>query len=177
GARRAWRAGEGPALSARRKGHRHRARRAGPGSAHRGGAALAAGLQRCRSGEAGVGGNHLDHADGGRELIMARAEVQRLIERMAIPAIAAPMFLVSNPALTLACCAEGIMGSFPAHGTRSREQFQAWLDEMVAGTRRLEDQGRKLAPWAVNLVVHASNPPYAGDPELVEKYKVPVVLT
>ena len=55
---------------------------------------------------------------------MARAEVQRLIDRMAIPVIAAPMFLVSNPALTLACCGEGIMGSFPAHGTRSREEFQ-----------------------------------------------------
>ena len=108
---------------------------------------------------------------------MARAEVRRLIDRMAIPAIAAPMFLVSNPALTLACCAEGIMGSFPAHGTRSREQFQAWLDEMQEGTKRLEGQGRKLAPWAVNLVVHASNPRYRGDLELVEKYKVPVVLT
>jgi nitronate monooxygenase len=108
---------------------------------------------------------------------MARAEVLRLIDRMAMPAIAAPMFLVSNPALTLACCAEGILGSFPAHGTRSREEFRAWLDEMVLGTRRLEDQGKTLAPWAVNLVVHASNPRYPGDLELVEKYKVPVVLT
>ena len=108
---------------------------------------------------------------------MARADVLRLIDRLAMPAIAAPMFLVSNPALTLACCAEGILGSFPAHGTRSREEFQAWLDEMVDGTRRLEDQGRTLAPWAVNLVVHASNPRYPGDLELVEKYKAPVVLT
>ena len=108
---------------------------------------------------------------------MPRAEVHKLMERMAIPAIAAPMFLVSNPALTLACCGEGIMGSFPAHGTRSREQFQAWLDEMQDGMKRLEDAGRKPAPWAVNLVVHASNPRYPGDLELVEKYKVPVVLT
>jgi nitronate monooxygenase len=108
---------------------------------------------------------------------MSRADVQKLINRMAMPAIAAPMFLVSNPALTLACCAEGVMGSFPAHGTRSREEFQAWLDEMVDGTKRLEDQGKTLAPWAVNLVVHASNPRYPGDLELVEKYKVPVVLT
>ena len=89
---------------------------------------------------------------------MARAEVERLIERMAMPVIAAPMFLVSNPALTLACCAEGIMGSFPAHGTRSREEFQAWLEEMQEGMKRLEDSGIKPAPWAVNLVVHASNP-------------------
>lgn len=108
---------------------------------------------------------------------MARAEVQKLIDRMAIPVIAAPMFLVSNPALTLACCGEGIMGSFPAHGTRSREEFQTWLDEMEVGIKRLEDAGRKPAPWAVNLVVHASNPRYQGDLELVEKYKVPVVLT
>ena len=108
---------------------------------------------------------------------MAKAEVQRLIGRLKMPAIAAPMFLVSNPALTLACCAEGIMGSFPAHGTRSREQFQAWLDEMVEGMKRLQDDGRKPAPWAVNLVVHPSNPRYPGDLELVEKYKVPVVLT
>ncbi|MDP3239132.1 MAG: nitronate monooxygenase, partial [Reyranella sp.] len=88
---------------------------------------------------------------------MPRAEVHKLMERMAIPAIAAPMFLVSNPALTLACCGEGLMGSFPAHGTRSREEFQAWLDEMVEGMKRLEDAGKKPAPWAVNLVVHASN--------------------
>src|SRR5216683_395316 len=108
---------------------------------------------------------------------MARAEVHKLMERMAIPAIAAPMFLVSNPALTLACCSEGIMGSFPAHGTRSREEFQAWLDEMQEGMKRLEDTGRKPAPWAVNLVVHPSNPRYPGDLELVEKYQVPVVLT
>jgi hypothetical protein len=69
------------------------------------------------------------------------------------------------------------MGSFPAHGTRSREEFQGWLDEMVEGMKRLEDAGKKPAPWAVNLVVHASNPRYQGDLELVEKYKVPVILT
>src|SRR5258708_3273347 len=97
--------------------------------------------------------------------------------RMSSPAIAAPMFLVSNQGLTLACCSEGIMGSFPAHGTRSREEFQGWLDDMQEGMKRLEDTGRKIAPWAVNLVVHASNPRYRGDLELVEKYKVPVVLT
>src|SRR5581483_8509201 len=98
---------------------------------------------------------------------MARAEVQKLIDRMVIPAIAAPMFLVSNPALALACCSEGIMGSFPAHGTRTREEFQSWLDEMRDGIRRLEEAGRKPAPWAVNLVVHPSNPRYPRDLELV----------
>lgn len=108
---------------------------------------------------------------------MPRADVLKLAERLAVPVIAAPMFLVSNPALALACCSEGIMGSFPAHGTRSREEFQAWLEQMQEGIRRLEDAGHNPAPWAVNLVVHASNPRYAGDLELTERYKVPVVLT
>src|SRR5258708_13186732 len=108
---------------------------------------------------------------------MARAEVHKLMERMAIPAIAAPMFLVSNPALTLACCSEGIMGSFPAHGTRSREEFQAWLDEMQEGMKRLEDSSRKPAPWAVNPVVHPPNPPYPGHLDLPEKYQMPAVPT
>jgi nitronate monooxygenase len=108
---------------------------------------------------------------------MAKAEVHKLMKRMTVPVIAAPMFLVSNPALTLACCSEGLMGSFPAHGTRSREEFQAWLDEMVEGMKKLENAGKTPAPWAVNLVVHPSNPRYPGDLDLVEKYKVPVVLT
>ena len=47
---------------------------------------------------------------------MGKAAVLKVLDQMAIPAIAAPMFLVSNPALALACCAEGIMGTFPTHG-------------------------------------------------------------
>jgi nitronate monooxygenase len=77
---------------------------------------------------------------------MPRAEVHTIMQRMAIPAIAAPMFLVSNPALALACCGEGVMGSFPAHGTRSREEFQGWLDQMLEGIKRLQDDGKQPAP-------------------------------
>ena len=91
-------------------------------------------------------GRDVDDTDDWRRSEMARAEVHKLMERMAIPAIAAPMFLVSNPALTLACCSEGIMGSFPAHGTRSREEFQAWLDEMQDGMKRLEDPAASPRP-------------------------------
>src|SRR5258707_4043924 len=48
---------------------------------------------------------------------------------------------------------------------------------MQEGMKRMEDEGKKPAPWPVNLVVHASNPRYPGDLDLVEKYQVPVVLT
>ena len=93
--------------------------------------------------------------------------------RMKAPLIVAPMFLVSNPAMALAACSRGIMGSFPAHSTRTRETFAEWLLAMERGLETMENP----APYAVNLVVHSSNERYEGDLELCIKHKVPVILT
>ena len=93
--------------------------------------------------------------------------------RMKAPVIVAPMFLVSNPAMALAACSQGIMGSFPAHSTRTRETFAEWLDEMERGVGEMDNP----APYAVNLVVHPTNERYEGDLELCIKHKVPVILT
>ncbi len=90
-----------------------------------------------------------------------------------IPLIAAPMFLVSTPALALATCSRGIMGTFPAHCTRSHKAFQDWILEMEAGLDALDSP----APWGVNLVVHPSNARMEGDLELCIQHEVPVVLT
>ncbi len=90
-----------------------------------------------------------------------------------VPLIAAPMFLVSTPKLALATCSRGVMGSFPAHCTRTREVFEGWLHEMEAGLAEMDEP----APWAVNLVVHKTNDRMEGDLELCIKHKVPVVLT
>jgi nitronate monooxygenase len=100
-----------------------------------------------------------------------------ILSQLEIPVIAAPMFLVSNPAMTVAACAEGIMGSFPAHGTRSAEIFEHWLLETREGLERLRDAGVTPAPFAVNLVVHATNPRMAGDLELCIRHRVPVILS
>ena len=93
--------------------------------------------------------------------------------RMRIPLIIAPMFLISNPKMALAACSRGVMGSFPAHCTRTREVFAGWLDEMEQGLKELDNP----APWAVNLVVHPTNERYEGDLELCAIHKVPVILT
>ena len=93
--------------------------------------------------------------------------------RMRIPLIIAPMFLISNPKMALAACSRGVMGSFPAHCTRTREIFAGWLDEMEQGLKELDNP----APWAVNLVVHPTNERYQGDLELCATHKVPVILT
>lgn len=97
---------------------------------------------------------------------------------MELPAIVAPMFLVSSPALVLASCAEGLIGSFPAHATRTREVFEAWLIEIEEGLKRERDTATgKVAPYAVNLVTHETNQRMAGDLELCVRYRVPIVLT
>ena len=107
---------------------------------------------------------------------MPRAEVHKLMERMAIPAIAAPMFLVSNPALTLPAAAKGSWAASPPTARAAARNSRPGSTR-CGGHEAAGDAGKKPAPWAVNLVVHASNPRYPGDLELVEKYKVPVVLT
>ncbi len=98
-----------------------------------------------------------------------------LQEKMAIPLIAAPMFLVSNPTLALATCREGIVGSFPAHCTRSHDAFEDWLKEMKDGFS--EEGADDFAPYGVNLVVHPTNPRCDGDLKLCIDYKVPLILT
>src|ERR1700677_608394 len=89
------------------------------------------------------------------------------------------MFLVSAPSMTVAACSEGILGSFPAHSARSHEEFESWLVETKNGIERFVDQhaGSKIAPFAVNLVVHSSNPRLRGDLDLCIRHRVPIVLT
>ncbi|MEM7002453.1 MAG: nitronate monooxygenase [Pseudomonadota bacterium] len=98
-------------------------------------------------------------------------------DRLNIPLIVAPMFLVSNPSMTIAACRSGVIGSYPAHSTRTREVFEEWLIETESALQAAEDAGEQPAPYAVNLVVHSSNARMEGDLELVLKYQVPIVLT
>ena len=97
--------------------------------------------------------------------------------RVKVPVIAAPMFLVSCPMLALATCAQGVVGSFPAHSTRTVDVFEEWLVEMEEGIAKLREAGGNPAPFAVNLVVNPTNPRFEGDLELCIKHKVELVLT
>lgn len=94
-----------------------------------------------------------------------------LEQRLRLPVVAAPMFLVSNPQLVLACCRGGIVGSFPALNQRQSSGFKAWLEEIEAG---LDAQ---CAPYAVNLIVHGSNPRLQADLAICVEHRVPIVIT
>ncbi|ANI13115.1 nitronate monooxygenase [Pseudomonas citronellolis] len=96
-----------------------------------------------------------------------------LDRRLRLPLVAAPMFLVSNPQLVLACCHSGIVGSFPALNQRESSGFKAWLEEIEAGLANAP----QAAPYAVNLIVHHSNPRLQADLALCVEHRVPIVIT
>lgn len=96
-----------------------------------------------------------------------------LEQRLRLPVVAAPMFLISNPSLVLACCASGVVGSFPALNQRDSAGFKAWLEEIEAGLAQLQTP----APYAVNLIVHPTNPRLQADLALCVAHKVPIVIT
>jgi nitronate monooxygenase len=94
-----------------------------------------------------------------------------LEQRLRLPVVAAPMFLVSNPQLVLACCNSGIVGSFPALNQRESSGFKDWLQEIEAGL------DSAAAPYAVNLIVHGSNPRLQADLAICVEQRVPIVIT
>lgn len=93
--------------------------------------------------------------------------------KLQLPAVAAPMFLVSNPALVIEACRAGVVGTFPALNQRTSEGFEAWLVEIQDALAK--DNIR--TPFGVNLIVHRSNPRLQADLEICVKHKVPLVIT
>jgi len=101
-----------------------------------------------------------------------------LSERLRLPVVAAPMFIISNPALVLAQCTSGIVGSFPALNARPAEQLDEWLAQIGEGLAA-HDQAhpdRPAAPFAVNQIVHRSNDRLEHDLERCLKHRVPIVI-
>src|SRR5947199_6156148 len=75
-------------------------------------------------------------------------------DRLSIPAVAAPMFLVSNPDLVVEACRAGIIGTFPALNRRNSADYESWLIEIRERLDRLErETSRPTAPFGVNLIV------------------------
>jgi nitronate monooxygenase len=102
-----------------------------------------------------------------------------LRDRLRLPVIGAPMFIVSTPRLVLAQCKAGIVGAFPALNARPASQLDEWLaqiTEELAAFQRTNPQA-KVAPFAVNQIVHSSNNRLEEDVALCVKHKVPIIIT
>ncbi|MBM3558935.1 MAG: nitronate monooxygenase [Alphaproteobacteria bacterium] len=96
-----------------------------------------------------------------------------LAGRLRLPAIAAPMFLCSGPALVKAVCRAGMVGSFPSLNNRTAAELDAWLADIAADLARAPD----AAPYAVNLIVRANNARLEEDIAICETHRVPIVIT
>ena len=105
--------------------------------------------------------------------------VERLQQRMSLPVIAAPLFIVSQPDLVIAQCAHGIIGSFPALNARPKELLEEWLTriETELAAYQAAHPDAKVAPYAVNQIVHQSNDRLDHDLDACVRHKSPVVIT
>jgi nitronate monooxygenase len=102
-----------------------------------------------------------------------------LRDRLRLPVVGSPLFIISTPDLVIAQCKAGIVGSFPALNARPAPVLEQWLERI---TRELRDYDRAnptrpSAPFAVNQIVHKSNDRLQHDLEVCAKFKVPITIT
>ena len=94
-----------------------------------------------------------------------------LRDRLSLPLIGSPMFIISQPDLVIAQCRSGIVGAFPSLNARPAGMFESWLQQLG------ETLGETDAPFAVNLIVHRTNSRLEEDLALCVRYRVPIVIT
>lgn len=102
-----------------------------------------------------------------------------LERNLRIPAIGAPMFIVSGPELVLAQCKAGIVGAFPALNARPESMLDEWLAQITEELAAFKsaNPGMPVAPFAVNQICHQSNNRLEHDVEMCVRYKVPIIIT
>jgi len=105
--------------------------------------------------------------------------VPPIFDQLRLPVIGAPLFIVSHPALVIAQCKAGVVGSFPALNARPQSQLDEWLHEIseALSAHDREHPDAKAAPFAVNQIVHRSNERFEEDMATCAKWKVPIVIT
>jgi nitronate monooxygenase len=101
------------------------------------------------------------------------------LQRVPLPIIGAPLFIISNPKLVIEQCKAGIVGSMPSLNARPASQLDEWLAE-ITETLAAWDRDhpeRKAAPYAINQIVHRTNDRLEHDMQVCAKYRVPIVIT
>jgi nitronate monooxygenase len=102
-----------------------------------------------------------------------------LSDNLRLPVIGSPMFIVSGPELVIAQCKAGIVGSFPALNARPAGVLEQWLERITTelAEYRTANPGKKVAPFAINQIVHSSNDRLQRDVEICAEFKVPITIT
>jgi nitronate monooxygenase len=107
---------------------------------------------------------------------MIHADIQK---HLALPVIGSPLFIISNPDLVIAQCMAGVIGAFPALNARPKELLEEWIIQIktTLEAARIANPNAKIAPYAVNQIVHASNDRLMHDMEICVKHQVPIIIT
>src|ERR1700674_2162178 len=102
-----------------------------------------------------------------------------LRQRLRLPVIGAPLFIVSSPDLVIAQCKAGVVGAFPALNARPAPALGEWLERITTelGEHDKSHPGQPSAPFAVNQIVHKSNDRLSNDLDVCLEYQVPIVIT
>ena len=102
-----------------------------------------------------------------------------LANRLSLPVICSPMFIISNPDLVIEQCKAGLVGSFPALNARPAELLDEWLGRIKTELADYQSANpdKKVAPFAVNQIIHGSNDRLEHDLGLCIKHEVPIIIT
>jgi nitronate monooxygenase len=108
-----------------------------------------------------------------------RSNLPGALGRMPLPIMAAPMFIISTPALVIAQCKAGVVGSMPALNARPAALLEEWLQEITEAlaAHNAAHPESPAAPFAINQIVHKSNERLEHDMALCAKYRVPIIVT
>lgn len=101
------------------------------------------------------------------------------LQKLTLPVIGSPLFIISNPQLVIEQCKAGIVGAMPALNARPAAQLDDWLAE-ITETLATWDKAhpeQPSAPFAINQIVHKSNDRLEHDMQVCAKYKVPIIIT
>ena len=107
------------------------------------------------------------------------SKLPSVLAHLPFPAIASPLFIISNPKLVIEQCKAGIVGSMPALNARPAEQLEEWLIEITETLTAYNkaNPDKPAAPFAINQIVHKSNDRLEHDMAMCVKYKVPIIIT
>lgn len=97
--------------------------------------------------------------------------IPEIFKNLKLPAVAAPMFIVSGDRLVIETCKSGVVGTFPALNQRTTEGFREWVRKIKS------ELDSTCAPFGVNLIVHKSNPRLEADLNVCIEEKVPLIIT
>jgi nitronate monooxygenase len=97
--------------------------------------------------------------------------IDSIKSRLRLPAICAPMFLVTGPDMVVSACKSGVLGTFPATNARTEDQLVSWLDQISTSITKAD------APWALNMITHNSYGRFDAELDLVRQYQPELVIT